>query len=179
MRTLHIFNALLAATLIGFSIAVYPGLPEQIPTHFNARGEADAWSDKSLLAWLLLPLIGVGSVVLIYVLGAYAPRRPGIVNVPDRKRYQAMPPEYQRIVVRGVMNSTYILNAGLLVMFTLLQYGAWEVAMGRSGRISIMGGILFGLVSIPMFTVIIFVMTQRAMDDAWRRYKSDTAAPAA
>lgn len=31
-------------------------LPETVPTHFNAKGEADGWGSKSMLVWLSLGL---------------------------------------------------------------------------------------------------------------------------
>ena len=49
----------------------YPNLPETIPTHFNAMGEADAQGSKSNI--LLLPIIastivlGMGSIKRIKV----------------------------------------------------------------------------------------------------------------
>ena len=34
-----------------FMIVKYPSLPELLPSHFNARGEIDAWSGKASAAF--------------------------------------------------------------------------------------------------------------------------------
>jgi uncharacterized membrane protein len=45
---------ILAAVII--TIAVYPRLPEQIPTHWSMSGEVNGWSNRMWGAWML-PLI--------------------------------------------------------------------------------------------------------------------------
>ena len=54
----------------------YQGLPQVIPSHFDATGQADDWSDKSILIWLYL-----GSVFLIAGLAVLA-RFPHLFNYP-------------------------------------------------------------------------------------------------
>ena len=56
--------------LIWISVFVYyPGLPDEIPTHFNGRGEADAFGSKQSI-WMLM---GVFSSIFIglYILNKY------------------------------------------------------------------------------------------------------------
>ena len=56
--------------LIFLSIVVifaqYPHLPDLIPTHFDFNMQPDAWSDKSLLALLMLPLINIATLALMF-----------------------------------------------------------------------------------------------------------------
>lgn len=47
--------------------AVYPGLPDQIPTHWNARGEADAFSQKSVLTAFGPMFVAIGMVAILLV----------------------------------------------------------------------------------------------------------------
>ncbi len=51
-------------TLI-FVIVKYPSLPDLLPSHFNARGEIDAWSGKASAAFFP-PIIGF---ILLVILG--------------------------------------------------------------------------------------------------------------
>ena len=51
-------------TLI-FVIVKYPSLPDLLPSHFNARGEIDAWSGKAsaaffpaIIGFILLAILG-------------------------------------------------------------------------------------------------------------------------
>ncbi|MFC5928438.1 DUF1648 domain-containing protein [Cryobacterium melibiosiphilum] len=68
----------LAAAAIATVIvaAVYGGLPEQIPTHFGASGQADAWGPRSSV-W---PLLGVW--LLVQALLAFLSTWPRMFNYP-------------------------------------------------------------------------------------------------
>jgi uncharacterized membrane protein len=55
------------------SIALYPGLPAKIPTHWNFRGEIDAYGSKSWGAFLL-PGVMTGLLALVGFLPALSPR---------------------------------------------------------------------------------------------------------
>jgi uncharacterized membrane protein len=46
----------------------YPRLPEMLPTHWNAAGEADRWSRKALPAVFFLPALGVYLQAVFFVL---------------------------------------------------------------------------------------------------------------
>jgi uncharacterized membrane protein len=47
----------------------YPGLPDQIPTHFDFNMEPDAWMDKSLWGIFMLPLINTGMLAMMWCVG--------------------------------------------------------------------------------------------------------------
>jgi uncharacterized membrane protein len=49
MTKIHwIIACLLPVAALGLTAAVYPSLPERIPTHWNAAGEIDGWGPKSM-----------------------------------------------------------------------------------------------------------------------------------
>lgn len=62
----------------GYAFYLYPSLPQTIPTHFNASGEADAWGDKSTI-YLLPTIMGITSIFVFLVLSN--------VKKLDPKRY--------------------------------------------------------------------------------------------
>lgn len=47
-------------------LANYQGLPEKIPTHFNAAGQPDSWTDKGLLPALSVVIIQSALTLLMY-----------------------------------------------------------------------------------------------------------------
>jgi uncharacterized membrane protein len=49
------------STIIPFSILIfyYPALPEVVPVHWNASGEADRWAQKSLSSVFFVPALAV------------------------------------------------------------------------------------------------------------------------
>jgi uncharacterized membrane protein len=65
--------AIIGATLL-FTVLVYGSLPEQVPTHWNIRGEVDGWSPRARGAFLL-PGIALGLWLLLPLLRRIDPRR--------------------------------------------------------------------------------------------------------
>ena len=46
----------------------YDEMPQRIPIHWNAAGRADGWTDRSLLAVLFMPALGVYMQFFLYIL---------------------------------------------------------------------------------------------------------------
>ena len=67
MTRFHWITAcLLPVVVLGLTAAVYPSLPERIPTHWNAAGEIDGWSAKPmtfLMPAVMVVMLGILSVV--------------------------------------------------------------------------------------------------------------------
>ncbi len=82
---------MLALVLIagGVSLGLYDRLPEQAPTHWNIHGEADAWSDRWVLA-AMGPAIGLGATLLLTGLPLLG---------PFRKNFERFRTTYGRICV--------------------------------------------------------------------------------
>jgi uncharacterized membrane protein len=173
MRIVHTINIALLLALIGLSLNAFPDLPERIPLHFGSGGEPDRWGDRTLLSWLLLPLIAAGTVVLLYGVGAFIPSRPQSFNVPDKQKLLALPPHLQRWVMSGVVNMLHVLALTMLVMFCGLQYGAWESAHTGEASGVLMGSVAFSLVVTPFLTIGMLVVTQRRLDAAWRAFQEE------
>jgi len=71
-RTNWIVAAAVTVLTIGFTLAVYPSLPERIPIHWNAAGEIDGWGSKP---WAFLtPAILIGMLGLFLVLPRLSPK---------------------------------------------------------------------------------------------------------
>lgn len=122
----------IAPALIGgmllFTAVVYSSLPEQVPTHWNIRGEVDGWSSRTWGA-LLAPTIALGLWLLLPVLRRIDPRRA----------------HYERF------DATFWLLLNVIVMFMaamhVLSLGAalgWPVDVTR-GVLVIVGLLFAGL----------------------------------
>jgi len=93
--------AVVAAPII-YLVTVWDRLPEQLPVHWNIRGEADNYGPKYLLA-----LVTAGIYVLFLVLPKIDPRK---------KNYDIFSATYFKlrlviILFSGVLNSAVITNA--------------------------------------------------------------------
>jgi len=122
MMNFLLANRLSLATLLAMlvtSAALWSGLPEQVPAHFNLRGEADDYRSRELVA-LLVPMIFAALLVVVNYLVRISPQK---FTVPGSKH--AMD-----IVVFGVGILMLFVHIGLLVnsgdfnrLVAILGYG--------------------------------------------------------
>ena len=124
MRSRWLAPAVTVAMWI-FALAVYARLPERLPTHWNAYGEVDGWTDKPLGA-LMLPLMATGTLLLIRLLRRVDPRSGNI----DRFHGEWF-----------LVNNLIILFFALLEVATLGYALGWPVDVGRVVPVGV--GLLF------------------------------------
>jgi uncharacterized membrane protein len=72
-RKYYGIGILLTAALLGAIVIAYPNLPNQVPTHWNMEGQADAYSAKWTL-FLIGPGVMAGLVLLFYFLPWLSPK---------------------------------------------------------------------------------------------------------
>ena len=75
---------LLIAAMWAFALAVYPRLPDRVPTHWNLKGEIDGWGGPG--SAFLFPIIATGLAVLLLVLPRVDPRRANWEKFRDEVR---------------------------------------------------------------------------------------------
>jgi uncharacterized membrane protein len=170
MRTIHTTNLVLLAGLIGFSVAVYPELPSQIPVHFSGSGDADEWAARTPMRWMLLPLVAAGICAVTYFAARISLRDPRRLNVPDRNKLLRLSHESQMWVLQGVANPIYLLAAVLNTTMCLLQYGAYLTATTGNGQSVILAGLMMALLAAPVMAVGLLISYQRRMGQAWRQH---------
>jgi uncharacterized membrane protein len=89
-QTVDVFLEFLSITLLilifGYTIYEYNTLPETIPTHFNAKGEADGFSSKQTL-WLI-PTIAIIMYIGIFIINLYPYKQNYIVNITKENAYR-------------------------------------------------------------------------------------------
>ena len=169
MRGWRLLNLALVAALLAVSIWAYPQLPDRIPTHFGAGGDPDAWSDRTVAAWFLLPGVSVFVTLLLLFVGELVGRRPQYVNMPAKARLLELPPEEQRPILRRVQLFVYQLNALMLVILSAIQLGSWRAAQNLSTR-GILAAVMLGsLVGLPLLTISLLITTTSAIKEAHRR----------
>ncbi|MDP9178210.1 MAG: DUF1648 domain-containing protein [Gemmatimonadota bacterium] len=66
--------ALLVIVAVVATLAVYPRLPEQVPTHWNVSGEVDEWSSRLWGAWTI-PLVMAAMLLAFRAFPLIDPRR--------------------------------------------------------------------------------------------------------
>jgi uncharacterized membrane protein len=107
--------ALIAAAWVG-SAVIYPALPDRVPTHWNIRGEVDAYGPKTVPT-LLMPAIMTGLLALFCALPWLS---------PAKFQVDTFPRTYSLIVVLTIGLQTY-LHAAILAatMHPKMDVGRW------------------------------------------------------
>jgi uncharacterized membrane protein len=162
--------ALLLALLI-YSAATWPSLPERIPEHFNVAGTPDRWADRSLVSWFAVPFIAIVLSVAIIALARVIPRKPSMLNLPDKKRLLALPPEAQAPVFAAVQNLLYWLAAFVAAEFLAIQLGRYLTAVNSStAHTYIILVIVIGVVAMPMIGLFFFLNVQNALRSQLKKH---------
>ncbi|MGA1056106.1 MAG: DUF1648 domain-containing protein [Phycisphaerales bacterium] len=121
------------ATVWTLAAMWWPTLPAKIPLHFDAAGVPDRWGPASVANWFMLPFIATWITAMIGGIAIFLPSLarhwPGIVNVPQKKRWVALPPEER---IRTAEPIRWMLGlVGLLAnaLFVWILWGTRWVAM--------------------------------------------------
>lgn len=86
-------------------------LPEQVPTHYNFAGQADAWGGKGTV-WF----VPVVMVIACGVVEVCARLRPDHINIPVKVRPGHVVESY-----RMMRTMCFVLNAQMALTFFLIQ----------------------------------------------------------
>ncbi|WP_100010370.1 DUF1648 domain-containing protein [Lentibacillus sediminis] len=111
------------AVIIGMFVyaAVMVGrLPDEIPIHFNAAGEADNWGGKGAI--FMLPLISLPMSLILFFLG----RAPHIHNYPFKVTEENASKLYRES--RLMMAAMHLMVTGIFALIT------WQMVESAQGN---------------------------------------------
>lgn len=175
----HLINALLLTILVGGSLAVFPDLPERYASHFRMDGTPDRWATKGLLGWMALPLIAIATSVMQYAMAAYMPRRPGWLNIPQKERLLALPPERQQPVLRIGSSMLFWTTTMILSLFLMIQYSMYRGAVSGTGGQGLMLVVLiYSLVVMPVVMWSFIGRMQTELERQHREQRLGMSSPA-
>lgn len=162
-RYFDALNWMLVLVMVAFAIWAWPHLPDQIPTHFGIRGAPDAWSDKSVFRWFVIPGVGIGLAGSLWLLRRLLPCRPGWVNLPDRRCLSELPEPCQEHVVRMLSGFLAMVQTELLVIFGLIQWASYRTAMGTDSQAIMILVLFLAVLTSPFLVIVFFLRLQGAM----------------
>lgn len=138
---------LLVAGFIGHIFYYYPNLPEQMATHFNAKGEADSWMSKSgfvLFESALLFLI-VAKFTFLPFLMAKLPN--SLVNLPNKDYWLS---EEKKAETFSIISQYFDwFSIGLLSLFIVINDLVFRANINKQN--------LSDFIWIPLVVFLIFV----------------------
>lgn len=105
-----------------FLIYVWNKLPEQVPAHYNAKGEIDRWGSKWEL--IIFPVIGGFLGVFMWIIEKF----PEVHNYPKRLNESNAAQFYlnSRKIVNQIKNIC-------LILFAFIQYESISIALKWGG----------------------------------------------
>ncbi|WP_033957100.1 DUF1648 domain-containing protein [Psychroserpens jangbogonensis] len=120
---LDIISATILILLIAYAIISYTELPDSIPSHFNAKGEVDGYSEK-ITIWLL-PAIGVVLFFGLYIINRYPYLHNYMVNITEENALKNY-----RLSTRIVRFT----NLFIMFIFGIITYSIVESAKGNNSN---------------------------------------------
>ncbi|WP_165226331.1 SdpI family protein [Aquisphaera insulae] len=105
----------------GLSAALYPGLPQKIPTHWNIEGKVDGWGDKTW-ATFLMPAMMTGFLVFFAFLPALSPKAFEV---------DSFRPTYLYCMAVTVGLFAYLHAVIMLATRQEISPGGWRIDLGR------------------------------------------------
>ena len=168
-RILTALNIALVIAMIAGSVLAYPELPARIPTHFDISGRADAWSDRGVTSWFMLPAIAVLVVCLLQFSQSLLLKKPALLNLPNKEEYLALPEEGKRAVLVHVRGMLAMTTTMMLLIFGLIQLSIWRQAHGHATTTLLMFVLIFGVMSTPLMLGVFLPRIQGAIEEQRRR----------
>ncbi|MEQ8705063.1 MAG: DUF1648 domain-containing protein [Phaeodactylibacter sp.] len=108
------------ASMLATGLFYYGVLPDQIPVHFNASGQADDYGPKAMI--FLLPIIAIAVSVLVWLIG----REPQNYNFPIQIT------DHNREALTG--QARLFVSATILATHALLAYIYWGILQAGFGH---------------------------------------------
>lgn len=115
--------------LIVISVAKYPALPAEMPTHWGFDMQPDVWSEKSFWTVLGMPLMALGLVVVMILSNIMVYRMKLQVSAEQPELSYAQ----HRIYRRMMSNSIGVCTLAITVFVALLQLMLLQVFVPSQG----------------------------------------------
>ena len=130
---------------IAYTMIRYSELPEQIPIHFNLKGEADSYGSKFYI-WFL-PVL----TILQYMLLTQIARYPHTFNYTVKITKENADRQYT-IAVEMVT----LLKLCIVIFFTYMTYQTVQIAMNGQGSLGFFSTFLFlGVIAIIIIRTVL------------------------
>lgn len=114
----------------------YAKLPAEYATHFNIRGEPDAWSTGPA-AWFGLPALATATILLLIGIGKLAQRTPHLWNLPEKKRFLALTPDQRAPIMPVLAGMMDVAGLYSLLVFIVCQWAIYQSAINARGSLGL------------------------------------------
>ena len=119
---IYLLNMLIVIGLFVFSFIVYPDLPSKIPSHINFEGKADSFVNKTMLFWMLIPILSLVFLVIIQWISKLMDKKPQWINLPNKQKYL-------ELSVNMRTNVNHYLKAFIFILMFMMNIILFEVQL--------------------------------------------------
>lgn len=124
----------------------YPSLSDEIPIHYNAKGEIDAWGSKT--HFLMLPIISTLLLVGLTTLNKF----PHVFNYPVTIT--------ERNALKQYTNATRLIRYLKLVISVVFAVILLQTSRSAKGEIDGLGSWFLPLFLLSVFSVLIYAVVK-------------------
>ncbi|MBE0069704.1 DUF1648 domain-containing protein [Thermoanaerobacterium thermosaccharolyticum] len=145
---------LLPAAIVILTLAVgiymYPNIPQRIPVHFNFRGEADSFADKSILSVFSICIVQTVMTALMFFSYKMIELAKQQIDPSDPEISKEKNLRFRRIWSGFVVFASIIINAMLMVTAFIVYGvgGSWQNNMA-----------IFSLLMVLVITIVVIVIS--------------------
>lgn len=128
---------------------VYRSLPEEIPIHFNAKGEADGWGGRAVIFGM--PLMALPMFIILFFLG----KSPQVHNYPVK-----VTEENAHQLYRESRLLLAVMNFEVVGIFSLIT---WEIVQSAKGNFNLGGWMTVLSIAPTLITIAYFMFRMRRL----------------
>ncbi len=143
-KWVEMLSFLLLAANIALAIVAFLTLPETVPTHFNFKGDADAFGEKANV------FAGPAMAFVLYVGITWLSFHPEIFNYPVKITEENADRQY-RIAVRMIRWSKVSVN----FIFLLITWSMYQSALQSTHQIQIW--VILIITILPILPLIVYL----------------------
>lgn len=118
-----IIPAIIAIVNAIVALSLYDTLPDRIPTHWNIKGMADAWEEKSIASILQLPVMQMFITGVMYFSYKMAERSKQQIS----SRNPELSKEQNRLFRLRWSGYTVVLNITMVILFTIINFTSLNI----------------------------------------------------
>ena len=128
----YIVSFLIVFVSFAIALAKYPSLPDSIPTHWDINMQPDAWNDKSLGIVLLMPIINLGTVIFMWLIGVLIEKTKLQIDHNEPAKSFAQHKKYRRLMGHGIgfltaSSAALLLISGLMSIYPNFNVPFWLI----------------------------------------------------
>ena len=171
LRALAALNFALLAAMASFAWLTYDSLPRRIPIHFDMTGRPNRFAEKGFELFILY-LLPFFLTALLHVAAWMVSRRPQAINLPNKEKFLALPPERREPVYDLLCGFFYAQSASINILFLSIVIGITLAAQSASKALNpvyIFPALGLVLLTSLVGTLLIFRSISKATAEAKKR----------